>query len=295
MAKRTKETNFQQLRQQLHSPAIYLLPNLFTALSLLAGVFAILRAGQGDFVAAGWAVVFAAFMDMLDGRVARLIDAQSDFGAQFDSLCDIVSFGVAPAIIAYEWGLDSMGRIGFATSFFFCATSAVRLARFNLHLGSSDPNYFVGLPTPIAGVTAATLVLVFGDDNSLGNSLLLTIVLLVLSVSMVSEIRYYSFKKLNVRARLSSPLLILLWLLIFSLFALMMLEFRAGGILVVASIYLLLGYWNFVLQVIKDFKEYKEVEKGNFFQFTKTQIQHLINRTDQEFEAISTDEDKPKS
>lgn len=280
--RRTNATQRQAARDR--SPVIYLLPNLFTALALLAGFYAVLRTSQGDYITASWAIVFAACMDMLDGRVARMIDAQSEFGAHFDSLCDLVCFGLAPAVLAFEWGLDTMGRAGFAAGFFFCAATAVRLARFNVNLSDSDPNFFTGLPAPMAGVTVATTVLVFGSNETLGNSFLLLLLLVVLAMSMVSEVRYYSFKRLNLRARLSSPLMILAALLMISLAALVLLEFDAGGVLSVSLLYLAHGYWYTGRQLLADYRKFSEAGQGSLLKFLRLRMLALIERTEEEVE-----------
>ena len=128
---------------------IYLLPNLLTTASLFSGFFSIVSAINGNFIASGMALFAAQMLDGLDGRVARLTNSQSLFGAQYDSLCDVISFGLAPAIIVFLWGLDSLGQTGWVFSFFYVAAAALRLARFNTYIGSED-SYFKGLPSPVA-------------------------------------------------------------------------------------------------------------------------------------------------
>lgn len=267
-------------KAQRRPPVIYLVPNLFTALALLAGFYAILRANQGDFISAGWAIIFASVMDMLDGRVARMTNAQSEFGGQFDSLSDIVCFGVAPAVVAFEWGLDTMGRAGFASSFFFCAAAAVRLARFNVNLEDSDPNYFTGLPSPMAGVTVASAILVYGLDVSLGDALIVLLLMVILAVSMVSEVHYASFKTLDLRARLTSPLLIMGALLLLSLAGLVMLEFGAGGILTLSLLYLVHGYWHTGRLLLREYKKYAEKTGGSLMKFIRAKLTALLERGD---------------
>ena len=128
---------------------IFLLPNLLTTAALFSGFFSIISAIDGNFVSAGMAIFAAQMLDGLDGRVARLTNSQSAFGAQYDSLCDVISFGLAPAIIVFLWGLDSLGQTGWVFSFFYVAAAALRLARFNTYIGSED-SYFKGLPSPVA-------------------------------------------------------------------------------------------------------------------------------------------------
>ena len=128
---------------------IFLLPNLLTTASLFSGFFSIISAINGNFIASGMALFAAQMLDGLDGRVARLTNSQSLFGAQYDSLCDVISFGLAPAIIVFLWGLDSIGQTGWVFSFLYVAAAALRLARFNTYIGSED-TYFKGLPSPVA-------------------------------------------------------------------------------------------------------------------------------------------------
>lgn len=222
--------------------AVFLIPNLFTALALMLGFYAVIKAIEGDYELAGWAIIFAAVMDMLDGRVARLINAQSEFGAQFDSLCDVVCFGLAAAVLGYQWGLFEFGRFGFAVAFFFCAAAAVRLARFNVELGSADYRFFSGLPTPMAGITLAALVLVIGREPNLGQIMLVMAFATAIAAAMISDFRYYSFKDIDVRARVNTPATLLLSLGIFALGVLILLEFGATAVLLVCLAYLLSGF-----------------------------------------------------
>ena len=128
---------------------IFLLPNLLTTASLFAGFFSIISSIEGNFIYAGMAIFIAQIFDGLDGRVARLAKAESQFGAQYDSLCDVISFGLAPAICIFLWGLNSLGQTGWVFSFLFIAAAALRLARFNTNIGSED-TFFKGLPSPVA-------------------------------------------------------------------------------------------------------------------------------------------------
>lgn len=141
------------LRQQ----SIYLLPNLFTLAALFAGFFAVVQSMNQRFEVAAVAVFIAMVLDSLDGRVARMTHSQSAFGAEFDSLSDMVSFGVAPALIAYEWMLRDMGKLGWMVAFLYCACAALRLARFNTMIGIADKRWFIGLPSPAAAALAAGL------------------------------------------------------------------------------------------------------------------------------------------
>jgi len=178
---------------------IYLLPNLFTTTSLFAGFYAIVAAMKGNFDVAAIAIFIAMVMDGIDGRVARLTNTQSAFGAEYDSLSDIVSFGVAPALVVYSWGLSSLGKVGWLAAFFYTAATALRLARFNSSLGNEDKRYFQGLPCPSAAGLVSAMVWVAYDYEIPGHQLWITtaIVTVIIGALMVSSIRYYSFKDID--------------------------------------------------------------------------------------------------
>ena len=182
---------------------IYLLPNLFTTANLFAGFYAILAAMQGRFEAASIAIFAAMVLDGLDGRVARLTHTQSDFGAEYDSLSDMVAFGVAPALIAYEWALGGLGKIGWLAAFVFTAAAALRLARFNTQIGMADKRYFQGLPSPsAAGIIAAGIWI--GADHGISGAELSWLAAprtALAGLLMVSNFRYHSFKEIDVRGR----------------------------------------------------------------------------------------------
>jgi len=192
-------------QQPGRSRAIYLLPNLFTTAGLFAGFYAIIAAANGDFVQASVAVFIAAVMDGIDGRVARLTGTSSDFGVQYDSLADLVSFGMAPALVMYHWSLSAlkfdggvMGRVGWAVAFLYAACAALRLARFNTQVGSVDKRWFIGLASPAAAGLMMSFVWAFADGE-LGYSgeqlrYVALGVTLVAALLMVSRIRFWSFK-----------------------------------------------------------------------------------------------------
>lgn len=199
--------------------AIYLLPNLFTTGALFAGFFAILQAIHGDFSQAAMAVFVAMVLDGLDGRVARLTNTQSDFGVQYDSLSDVISFGLAPAIIIFQWSLHHIDdRWGMLGAFVFVAAAAVRLARFNVQVETVDKKYFVGLASPAAAAVLMGMVWFFDEhgidfQNNIGWVWIITV---VTGLLMVSSMPYYSFKSISPRLRvsfLSVPLLILVFVL----------------------------------------------------------------------------------
>lgn len=180
---------------------IYLLPNLFTTLSLFSGFYAIIAATQGNFEPACVAIFIAMICDSLDGRVARLTNTQTAFGAQYDSLSDLVSFGIAPAVLSYGWALTFLGKPGWLAAFVYSAAVALRLARFNTQLGSEDKRYFQGLPCPpAAGVVAAGIWCCV--DYSLPSqdfAFLVAIIMVFLAGVMVSNIRYRSFKDMDLK------------------------------------------------------------------------------------------------
>ena len=182
---------------------IYLLPNLFTTAALFAGFYAIVSAMGHRFEAASVAIFVAMILDGLDGRVARLTHTQSAFGAEYDSLSDMVSFGLAPALVMYEWSLGAWGKIGWLAAFIYAAGAALRLARFNTQIGIADKRYFQGLASPAAAAILAGLVWVGHDYGLDGTSIpLVTVPLtIVIGTLMVSRVRYYSFKEFDLRGR----------------------------------------------------------------------------------------------
>ena len=190
-------------KQAPRSRTIYLLPNLFTTAGLFAGFYAIIAASNGDFVQASVAVFIAAIMDGIDGRVARLTGTSSDFGVQYDSLADLVSFGMAPALVMYHWALLSMkldgataGKLGWLAAFLYAACAALRLARFNSQVGQVDKRWFIGLASPAAAGLMASFVWTCHEFGWSGQELRYPALALtvVAGLLMVSRIRYHSFK-----------------------------------------------------------------------------------------------------
>ncbi|MGJ7459293.1 CDP-diacylglycerol--serine O-phosphatidyltransferase [Halomonas sp. MA07-2] len=180
---------------------IYLLPNLFTTSALFAGFFAIVAGINGDFTAAAVAIFIAMVLDGLDGRVARMTNTQSAFGAEFDSLSDMLSFGAAPALVAFTWILQDIGKTGWVVAFLYVACAALRLARFNVQIGSVDKKWFIGLPSPSAAALVAASVWTFHsfDAEAFGFKLLMLVIVGAAGVLMVSNIRYYSFKDIDLK------------------------------------------------------------------------------------------------
>jgi CDP-diacylglycerol--serine O-phosphatidyltransferase len=184
---------------------IYLLPNLFTTACLFAGFYAVLTAMKGGFEAASIAVFVAMVMDGLDGRVARLTHTQSEFGAEYDSLSDMVAFGVAPALVVYLWALSGLGKLGWLAAFIYAACTALRLARFNTQIGAADKRYFQGLPSPSAAAIVASGVWLGTDYGVEGTNLswLAWSLTIIVGLLMVSNLRYHSFKEIDFRGRVS--------------------------------------------------------------------------------------------
>ena len=192
------------MTEKIPSRGIYLLPSILTTFGMFAGFYSIIASINGDFTLAAISIMVAMLWDALDGRVARLTNTQSDFGAQYDSLADLVSFGVAPALLVYEWSLSDLGRIGWLAAFIFLACAALRLARFNTQVGTSDKRYFQGLPSPAAaGVIASMIWLKFWkfeyfDFGIVSLSYYVGVgITIFCALLMVSNVRYYSFKELD--------------------------------------------------------------------------------------------------
>ncbi len=195
---------------------IYLLPNLFTTAGLFAGFYGIVSGMNSQFEAAAIAVFIAMVMDGLDGRIARLTNTQSDFGVEYDSLSDMISFGLAPSLIMYQWALSGMGKLGWLAAFVYTASTALRLARFNTQAGSVDKKFFQGLPSPAAAALLAGMIWL-GETQTFVDVTNLTIfafpVTVVAGILMVSNIRYYSLKQIDFKGRIPFVGILLLVLL----------------------------------------------------------------------------------
>jgi len=190
---------------------VYLLPSMFTMANMFCGYACIVYAMRGEFVTAAPFIGFAIVVDMLDGRIARMTGTTSAFGIEFDSLADIISFGIAPAILAFSWGLQPLGRLGWAAGFLFVAAAAVRLARFNIQAGSQDKRYFVGMPSPAAAsVPAATVYAYPWGFQTYAEALPVLAMVIVPALLMVSTIRFRAFKNIDLQARRKYPVLLLL-------------------------------------------------------------------------------------
>jgi CDP-diacylglycerol--serine O-phosphatidyltransferase len=231
---------------------IYILPSIFTSLSLFCGFYSITASLGGNFVQASWALIIAAIFDAADGRIARLTRSVSKFGEHYDSLVDMISFGATPAILVYTWVLKPFGRWGWLAAFLYIICVALRLARFNLQSSSSENKYFQGLPSPPSGVMLAATVILFSSfhfDEAL--TIVIPVITAVLALLMVSNLRYYSFKDVDFRKRRPFNVLVALILLLILFLAEPEILLFAG-----AAFYILSGPVAFLFKVRK-----KKVQK----------------------------------
>src|SRR5450830_796867 len=197
------------------SRGIYLLPNAFTTAALFCGFYAIVMAMNLKFDHASIAIFVAMVLDSLDGRVVSMTNTQSEFGAQYDSLSDMVSFGAAPALVVYEWSLRGMGKLGWLAAFVYCVGGALRLARFNTNIAVVDKRYFQGLPSPAAAAMIAGFILLMNDLQVSGNQLAWVswVIALFAGLTMVTNVPFYSFKDVNFRK--SVPFIVVFLLALF--------------------------------------------------------------------------------
>ena len=202
--------NIDKIKQKdsLGKRSFYLLPNILTTSALFAGFYSIVQAMNGAYDHAALAIFIALILDGLDGRVARLTNTQSSFGAEYDSLSDMVSFGVAPGLIVYVWALQPLGKLGWIAAFIYCSCAAFRLARFNVKLDIDNKQFFFGLPSPAAAALIASFIWISYDNGISGNEIFLgffqmqwfAFLLTIFSaLSMVTDLRYYSGKDINLR------------------------------------------------------------------------------------------------
>ena len=205
---------FAENGKKVRKRGVYLLPNLLTSGALFCGFYAIVSAMSGAFSNAAIAIFVAMILDGLDGRVARLINAQSKFGAEYDSLSDMVSFGVAPALIAFSWSLHFLGKLGWMVAFVYTACAAIRLARFNTQIEETDSRYFTGLASPSAAALVAGMIWSLNDYGVVASdSLIVTVmaafVTAMSGILMVTNLRYHSFKKIDLRGRVSIAVILI--------------------------------------------------------------------------------------
>ncbi|OZG71490.1 CDP-diacylglycerol--serine O-phosphatidyltransferase [Hahella sp. CCB-MM4] len=225
---------------------VYLLPNLFTTGALFSGFYAIVAAMNGHFENASIAIFVSMILDGLDGRVARMTNTQSAFGAEYDSLADMVSFGVAPALVAFTWALSDLGKLGWVAAFIYVAGAALRLARFNTQIGSVDKRFFVGLPSPSAAAVVAGTVWSFHEfEMNLLLAYASVVVVAGAGVLMVSNILFHSFKELDLKGRVPF-VAILIVVLIYAVIATAPAQVLLAGFLIytLSGPFLSLQRWN---------------------------------------------------
>lgn len=206
----------QKLSDAAKRRGIYLLPNLFTTAGLFSGFYAIVASMNGDFEPAAVAIFVAMIFDGIDGRIARITNTESAFGAEYDSMADMVSFGIAPALVAYNWGLNELGKIGWLAAFVFAASAALRLARFNTQVGTADKRFFQGLASPSAAAIVAGMVWLGQDMGIDGHKLgyFVTLITVCSGLLMVSNFRYHSFKGIDLKGRVPFVVVLLMVLIL---------------------------------------------------------------------------------
>lgn len=177
--------------------AVYLLPNSVTTAAMLFGFYAIFKTMEGDLQTAATCVIIAALLDACDGRIARWTGTESKFGLEYDSLADVVSFGVTPALMLYQWQLHNLGGLGIGVAFVYCGATAIRLARFNCQIGQSDKRFFIGLPCPAAAVLTVSFIASMHTQDLQLPTTIAVVALLWIAGSMVVGIRFFSFKQFN--------------------------------------------------------------------------------------------------
>ena len=215
---------------------IYILPNLFTASSIFVGVISIVEASKGNFVLSSWLILLALIFDGLDGRIARMTNTTSQFGVEFDSLADIISFGIAPAMLLYFFIGNEFARFGILVSAIYVIFGAIRLARFNISTAKTDPNVFIGLPIPTAAIFVSMWILLFHKYALEHYGILLLILTLSIAILMVSNFRYPSFKTIQ----LDKPM-VFKTMIILMLTASLLYLFSAEGFAVIILGYTLYG------------------------------------------------------
>ncbi|MGV8934764.1 MAG: CDP-diacylglycerol--serine O-phosphatidyltransferase [Gallionellaceae bacterium] len=227
---------------------IYLLPNLFTTGALFSGFYAIVQSMNNNFEYAAVAIFIAMVLDGLDGRVARMTHTQSEFGAEYDSLSDMVSFGVAPSLLMYEWAFKELGKWGWFAAFIYCVCAALRLARFNMNIDVIDKRYFQGLPSPAAAALVSGFVWVMQDNGFRGHDIRWYAAALTVfaGLSMVSNLKFYSFKDFNLRK--SVPFVVIFLL---AMFFVVISSYPAGVLFMLFLGYSLSAYVMWLLDLHK--------------------------------------------
>lgn len=191
---------------------IYILPNFLTICSLFLGFYAIIAAIKGNFQYSAWAIMIATIFDALDGWVARLTNTATKFGIELDSLSDLVAFGMAPGILVYMWALRSFGRVGWLGAFLFVVCGALRLARYNVQMGSSEAKYFTGLPIPGAAIAIASLIIFYHElwGDLIDKNYFVLFLVYILAFLMVSTLKYHGIKEIDLRRRKPFSILVII-------------------------------------------------------------------------------------
>jgi len=223
-------------RKARRKRGVYLLPNIFTTTNLFFGFYSILASTKGNFYNAAFVIVLAIILDALDGRIARMTNTMSQFGAEYDSLADLVAFGVAPAILAYYWTLYAYGKWGLVAAFLFVACGALRLARFNVQIGIVESRVFNGLAIPAAASVVATCVMLYFYIGGTGKyqNIFVMAVIVTLALLMVSNVKYYSFKDLNFFSRkpfMSFVLIVIIMIIVYVETEITLFTFSIGYVL----------------------------------------------------------------
>lgn len=242
--------------KKIISRGIYLIPNAITTLSLLSGFISILASTQGQYDKAATAIILSAFLDGIDGRTARLLNAQSPFGEQYDSLADLLAFGIAPAILIYSYTLKPLGRIGIACAFIYTACAAFRLARFNVQIGTIDKKYFIGLASPLAAILITSSVTVATEQNlhtqhPTALPIIAAIWIVTCGLLMVSNLKYNSFKEIDKQKVPFTALIIALIIIATSLYNIPL------GVLILSTLYALSG----IITTLKHNKKHPQPKK----------------------------------
>lgn len=248
MTTKKRERRLALLQEAVPRNGIYLLPNLITSMGLFCGIYSLVQTMQGAYVYAALAILVAHIFDGLDGRVARMTNSTSRFGIEYDSLCDLVSFGVAPGLLIYKWALVPWGVWGWSAVGLYVICSAIRLARFNLLVGRVDPGFFLGLPVPGSATMLAAVVLMYryvGKSGLPPKQVALLLLTYALALLMVSTVRYPSFKHLKLHGRQPmSSFVIAVALLSFALAAYPLFIFTGISLYVASGPVLALRAWR---------------------------------------------------
>ena len=235
---------------------IYILPNTLTLCGMFLGFYSIIAALRGDYLQAAWAIMLAMVFDGLDGWVARLTHSTTRFGIELDSLSDLVSFGVAPAVMLYQWALGDFGRVGWACAFIFMACGALRLARYNVQMGSAESKAFTGMPIPAAATIVASTVIFYYEiwDYAPEKNIFILLLTLLLAALMVSTLRYHGAKEIDFRKR--KPFWILVAVVV--VFAIMVIH-KEIALFVFAMIYI---FGSIIENVILSYRKRRKKNKA---------------------------------